>query len=193
MKKIIIIFGISIFYLLSYSQETDSFTDPRDGKVYKTIKIGTQTWMAENLAYKPTDGVCFWDTKDSSYVAKYGYLYGLKTALIIAPEGWHLPTKQEWETLYDYLGGNRKKAYNAMIVGGGSGFNVLFGGIPNVLGISVIGISNIGKSTGYWSSSRFGMGAYGVSVNAATKINAGFVSIGVANISAYNVRLIKDN
>lgn len=46
MEKIILFFGFTIFCLAGFSQETGTFTDPRDGKVYKTVKIGTQWIMA---------------------------------------------------------------------------------------------------------------------------------------------------
>lgn len=83
--------------------ETGTFTDERDGKTYKWVKIGNQTWMGENLAYKPESG--FWSYEDeTSNVETYGYLYDWQTAQSIAPAGWHLPSKSEWETLDDYLG-----------------------------------------------------------------------------------------
>lgn len=49
MKKIILIFGFTTVCLASFSQETGTFKDPRDAKVYKTVKIGNQWIMAENL------------------------------------------------------------------------------------------------------------------------------------------------
>ncbi len=85
------------------------FTDSRDGQVYKTVKIGTQTWMAENLNY--SDSVrtpslkkrswCYENSADSC--AKYGRLYSREVAKSVCPEGWHLPTGAEWQTLYDFV------------------------------------------------------------------------------------------
>ena len=86
------------------SQETDSFTDSRDGKIYKTAKIGNQIWMAENLAYKASSG-CWVYNDDERNVATYGYLYDWETAKKVCPKGWHLPNKDEWQNLIDYLGG----------------------------------------------------------------------------------------
>ena len=89
----------------SFSQETRTFKDPRDGKVYKTVKIGSQTWFAENLTYKPSSGN-YWAYDDNqSNVSKYGYLYDWETAKTVCPAGWHLPTDDEWKTLINYLGG----------------------------------------------------------------------------------------
>jgi uncharacterized protein (TIGR02145 family) len=84
------------------------FNDPRDGKVYKTIKIGKQVWMAENLAYKPSKGNYWAYDNNQSNVARYGYLYDWHTALNASPMGWHLPSDEEWTILIDYLGGEKK-------------------------------------------------------------------------------------
>lgn len=88
----------------SEAQVTGTFTDSRDGKTYKTVKIGTQTWMAENLAYKVNNGCWAYDNKQSN-VTTYGYLYNWETAKDVCPSGWHLPSDAEWTTLTDYLGG----------------------------------------------------------------------------------------
>jgi len=72
---------------------------------YKTAKIGEQVWMAENLNKSTTSGSwCYENSPDSCN--KYGRLYSWETAKAACPAGWHLPTRQEWQTLVDYAGGN---------------------------------------------------------------------------------------
>ena len=82
----------------------DTYTDPRDGTAYKTVNIGTQTWLAENLAFKASGG-CWAYGNNQSNVAKYGYLYDWETANNVCPSGWRLPSYEEWRTLIDFLGG----------------------------------------------------------------------------------------
>jgi uncharacterized protein (TIGR02145 family) len=95
--------GDNIIFRIVYSK-FGKFIDNRDGKTYKTVKIGTQTWMAENLAYKATDGCWAYDNNESN-VAIYGFLYDWQTAKNVCPAGWHLPSNAEWIILETYLGG----------------------------------------------------------------------------------------
>jgi len=80
------------------------FTDPRDSKQYKTVKIGEQTWLAENLNWKGT-GV--WYNNSPILGNAFGRLYTWKEALKAAPPGWHLPTDEEWQKLVNFAGGDR--------------------------------------------------------------------------------------
>jgi len=97
-----IITGICSF---TYGQETGTITDTRDGKVYKTVKIDDQVWMGENLAFKTESGCLVYDDiKD--YVKTYGYLYSWEAATKACPDGWRLPSMQDWWYLSTYLGGD---------------------------------------------------------------------------------------
>lgn len=107
---------------------TYGLTADQEGNVYKTVNIGTQTWMAENLRttiYNDgtpipnvtdndewgnliTGAYCnYMNTFDNDSIAIYGRLYNgyaIKTGKL-APIGWHIPSNDEWTTLFDYLGG----------------------------------------------------------------------------------------
>ncbi|MCD4684099.1 MAG: fibrobacter succinogenes major paralogous domain-containing protein [Bacteroidales bacterium] len=112
-----LLFGILLSLIISFGckeddnteetpeETTGTFTDARDGTTYKWVKICDQTWMAENLAYEPSSGN-YWAYNDNEiFVDAYGYLYDWETAKSIAPEGWHLPSKAEWQELINCLGG----------------------------------------------------------------------------------------
>lgn len=80
-----------------------------DGNVYKTIVIGSQTWMAENLRvnhYRNGDLIRNPSDENECYVAKYGrqyQWYEIADSRNICPVGWHIPTFAEWTILENYL------------------------------------------------------------------------------------------
>jgi uncharacterized protein (TIGR02145 family) len=91
------------------------------GQKYKTVEIGTQTWMAENLNYNVARSECYEDDIDNC--KKYGRLYDWATAMDLAPkcnsnscaslvsakhkgicpDGWHIPSSKEWDILIKYV------------------------------------------------------------------------------------------
>lgn len=93
------------FNILVVSQNNNIISDPRDGKTYKTIKIGTQTWMAQNLAYKVNSGCWAYDNNVKN-IHDYGYLYDWQAAITVCPSGWHLPSANDWTQLLSFLGSN---------------------------------------------------------------------------------------
>ncbi|MDR1812985.1 MAG: hypothetical protein LBQ87_09190 [Candidatus Fibromonas sp.] len=83
-------------------KEKETFTDIKSGRVYKSVIIGTQTWMTENLNINlPYFSKCYDDLE--SNCDKYGRLYNWTAAGSICPEGWHLPQAEEWLALINYV------------------------------------------------------------------------------------------
>lgn len=126
MKKIILFPLLGVLLYSCTPQETpNAFKDKRDGKVYKTVTIGEQTWMAENLAYllevsgeeagsetEPHyyvhgyNGTDIATAKAEASYKTYGVLYNWPAALTACPDGWHLPSNAEWTQLENYLADN---------------------------------------------------------------------------------------
>jgi uncharacterized protein (TIGR02145 family) len=200
MLAIITLTGIMVFFSSCKKdddpvKEQETFTDSRDGKVYKYVKIGEQTWMAENFAYKPDDG--FWAyNNDENNVSAYGYLYTLETANSIAPDGWHMPSLDEWNELIDYLGGT-EQAGNKMKEAGGAHWDSEANGNKNITNSS--GFTAL--PGGYWEDAfdEFNyLGHYGfwwVETGATADLTGNFEDIEIqygGGSGGYSVRYIKD-
>ena len=83
--------------------EYGKLVDTRDGQTYKTVVVGEQVWMAENLNYMTDSSGCYEDRID--YCDDYGRLYLWSEAMQVCPAGWHLPSLNEWKALYISAGG----------------------------------------------------------------------------------------
>jgi uncharacterized protein (TIGR02145 family) len=116
---------LALLCIAAFALQKDTFTDTRDGKKYKTTKIGEQVWMAENLNYEAEGSKCgstdkrvfvvreyeytSYYLKDGNTINcdKYGRLYNWATAMKVCPSGWHLPSNAEWDKLYRYADGDK--------------------------------------------------------------------------------------
>lgn len=137
MKKIILL-SIIILVFTSCSKENDTVKPintnqciDNNGKSYKTVEIGEQIWMAENLAYLPIinkkydnsnneakyyvynyNGINTIEAQNSTYYTTYAVLYNFEAAKASIPNGWHLPSDEEWKELEITLGMTEEQVEN---------------------------------------------------------------------------------
>ncbi|MDD4033497.1 MAG: fibrobacter succinogenes major paralogous domain-containing protein [Bacteroidales bacterium] len=215
-KTIIFLFTLVFIYACTPQDAPNTFTDSRDGKVYKTVPIGEQVWMAENLVYLPAvsaplsgsstaphyyvygyDGTNVDEAKATANYTTYGVLYNWAAAVTACPEGWHLPSGEEWAELTDFLGGEdvaggKMKETGSLHWGGlntatnESGFTAFPGGLRHTDGIS----ANMGGYAYFWSLSEYGL-------NLAWGLNLVFISTNVTygaymKGGGYSVRCLQD-
>jgi|GEM_PF-1080423 len=144
------------------------FTDPRDAKTYRTIRIGSQTWMAENLNFKTERSECY-NNADSN-CTKYGRLYYIDGAKIACPAGWRVPSPDDWDSLTRAVGGKQagrfgewefagkklksKKGWNSRMDGGSGGGTDDFGfsALPGGYGYSGGNFGDAGNKGTWWNS-----------------------------------------
>ncbi len=158
---------------------TGTFTDPRDGYIYQTVTIGSQTWFAENLRYSSgmtqiIDSVqwlnngtnpawMYYENNPSNY-AIYGKLYNWYAVSTgnLCPSGWHIPSDAEWTILTDYLGGENIAGGKMKNTTGWQSPNIdatnesCFSGLPGgglCEGYVFCSSNNMSNSIAYWWSS----------------------------------------
>ncbi|MEI7502780.1 MAG: FISUMP domain-containing protein, partial [Paludibacter sp.] len=183
-----------------------------DGNVYKTVKIGNQVWMAENLRvthYRNGEGIlnitngqewwyttesawCYYDNNPSKGL-KYGILYNGFAVINekkIAPSGWHIPTDDEWTTIIDYLGGEesaggqmKKTGYSYWKKPNINANNKSsFSALPG--GIRTSSDQNMGYVGYWWSSSTTKIAIY--------NSDKGIVRSPIYKAQGLSIRCIKD-
>jgi uncharacterized protein (TIGR02145 family) len=167
-KKIFNVVGVvavsAVFIGCSEKSDDDGGGKGNDISKYKTVTIGTQTWMAENLDYAISGSVCY--DNDPSNCEKYGRLYTWDAAQKACPAGWHLPSNNEWTILTNFAGGEstagtKLKAANGWyynideddIVDGSGTDNYGFSALPGGAGIGSVYFIHIGSSGNWWSAS----------------------------------------
>ena len=143
------------------SPTKNSFTDQRDGRVYESVEIGNQIWMAENLNFEAKGSKCYENKPENC--EKYGRLYNWTTAKNVCPSGWHLPSKNEYEVLDNAVGGKEvagkklkaKSGWNNYKGKSGNGTNEFgFSALPGGYGFSDGSFFNVGNYGNWWSTSE---------------------------------------
>jgi len=142
MKKVIAV--LVLFSTMVFAQQKGTFTDPRDNKTYKTVKIVSQTWMAENLNYAASYSECY--DNDPRNCMKYGRLYDWKQSMRVCPSGWHLPSYDEWDVLMAAVGGNGRA---------GQKLRAKSGWIEGFPGMDDYGFSALPGGSRLWKDRRF--------------------------------------
>lgn len=98
-------------------ERLSTLIDIRDGKEYKTVKIGNQWWMSQNLDFDSKQSNAMRDSDYHKIDTIYGRLYHWEVSKKVCPSGWHLPSIDEWLELIDYLGGKKVAGGKMKVIG----------------------------------------------------------------------------
>lgn len=147
MKKLLIIAASIALLMTGCNEDAPMMVKDKDGNVYKTVKVGNQIWMAQNLKVQTEGSWCY--DNDPANCEKYGRLYTWNAATNACPEGWSLPNNEDWETLKNFAEEKEGsgKAGKFLKLGGASGLGFLLAGDKYSKKFQLL------DSTGYyWSS-----------------------------------------
>lgn len=222
-KQRIALLGIIAGSLISAACGSDkasnTMTDSRDGQTYKTVVIGTQTWMAENLNYAVSNSWCY--NNEPENCGTIGRLYqwtgamGIDSAYNsttwgnsnmnhqgICPDGWHLPSNAEWQTLYSYVNANNGSEGVGTSLKSSSGWKYDPDYTPlgsNLFGFSALPagegntlfFNNAGDYAYFWSAME--LNPYGASVWHLSYSGRTFINIIKYKSDGFSVRCLNDS
>jgi len=183
----------------------NNLTDIRDGKVYPTLKIGSQCWMASNLNYGnriPSTGhqrdnctpekYCYneltanCEQRGANYqwdeMMQYEDIPGLKG---LCPPGWHIPSETEWQTLFSNWT-NNASAGAPLKYSGYSGFNALMSGVRHLN----VQWDYQNLATFFWSSTPYG--AYKAWAYGMNDYDPSVAAYPSSRANAFSIRCTKD-
>jgi len=196
--------------------------DPHDGTIYEAVKIGDQFWMTENLKVThyangeeipfvsddsdwvrqiKTGAYCFNNNDENNESDTYGALYNYTAALNVCPDGWHLPTKADWDLLDTFLGpdGGSKLADNAPLWHSGdlvddiqfgeTGFSALPGGVR--YGDDGSFHDFIGASGYWWCATEYPGNTFAYA-RQITYENTSFTETWTDKLDGMSVRCVRD-
>jgi uncharacterized protein (TIGR02145 family) len=218
--RIILIIIISSL-LLTRCEKDSGLPVDGDGNEYDTVVIGTQTWLAENLkTTKYNNGVSIplvtdnnqwistttaafcWYGNNSTNKEDYGALYNWWAVKVsfLCPVGYHVPTKEEWSTLIDYLGGEEIAGGKLKATGiqywsppnyqatNESGFTAMPGGMRKPDDGTYYRIRSRGH---WWSSSPWAYEDYGYRLEIDYSVSDAILTVWFRK-SGFSVRCLKD-
>ena len=147
MKRFKIYFSIIALLFIfqsASSQESDFIFDDRDGNIYLVMKFNTQWWMCQNLKFDMGEDTPCFEGDETNCMLK-GRWYRWNAAKTACPEGYRLPSDEDWKALEAYIGMSKSdldQRYNRnsgtvgkfLKSGGGLGFDAEFAGVVNPIG-----------------------------------------------------------
>ena len=168
--------------------EETIFKDERDEQEYRAIKIGGKTWLAENFRYQdsanPINGIYIVMTRENT--EDYGYLYTWDAAQAACPAGWHLPTDEEWNKLFE-------DTYNVEMLINHYNFDCPKAGIRNPdHTIGKFGFCSFNENTVFWSASQNPRNANEASRFTMSDNTRAFTNLYMKKNFAFSVRYVKD-
>jgi len=190
--------GGSSSSVITFTGDNGTFKDSRDGQTYKWVKIGEQKWMAQNLNYfepwvGPTRGNKCYDNKDTN-CEKYGRLYEWDDAIRLCPDGWHLPTRPEWDALISFVGSNpgkKLKSTSSDWRDSAGTDEYSFGGLPG--GILRTDFERINVNGYWWTASEDRNNwAYSKSMSSENGVGLGYNGDNTTKTSHISVRCLED-
>ncbi|HNX65726.1 MAG TPA: fibrobacter succinogenes major paralogous domain-containing protein [Bacteroidales bacterium] len=200
------------------NDDSESVTDA-DGNKYKTVVIGNQTWMAENLrtttfqdgtainlvtdntAWSYSGAAYCWYGNDQTTYEDFGILYNyfaVAGSKNLCPDGWHIPSSDEWTTLIDFAGGSTVAGSKLKESGTGHWFtpnssenkyhfSATGGGMRDQFGL----YDNLGENCFYWTSTAYSIdkGWYTILYYNNSSVLKNYWS----KNAGFSVRCVKDN